>query len=227
MELSAVVPLPISVADNTAAVFLPLAAQPPLVRIVRTLRDAVAEPGRIVFAAAEPLVADVRAALASEDLASVTVTAVGGTANRADCLGTALECLRQAWFSTSHVLVHDIASPLPSADVTRRVVAGMRGGGTVVMPKLAMTDSVKAVDVRGSVTATVDRSVLRAIQFPRGFAIDVLAGLLAQHPSDEFDEIAVALGAAVPIAFVDGDPDAFRVELPRDAEFVEAIIASR
>ena len=95
------------------------------------------------------------------------------------------------------MLVHDISSPLVSADVAQRVVAGMRGGGTVVMPELAVTDSVKAVDVHGSVTATVDRSVLRAIQFPRGFAIDALAGLLAQRTSDDFDEIAVAIGAAV------------------------------
>ena len=181
---------------------------------MRTLLDAVAEPGRIVVAAAEPLVDDVRAALASEELASVSVAAVAGSASRADCLGAALEYLRQASFSTTHVLVHDISSPLASADVAQRVIAGMRGGGTVVMPELAVTDSVKAVDAHGSVTATVDRSVLRAIQFPRGFAIDTLAGLLAHRTSDDFDEIAVAIGAVAPITFVDGDPDAFRAELP-------------
>jgi len=107
------------------------------------------------------------------------------------------------------------------------VIAGMQAGGTIVMPQLAVTDSVKAVDIRGSVTATVDRSVLRAVQFPRGFTIDGLAGLLAQRTSDGFDEIAVAIGAGAPITFVDGDPDAFRSELPRDAEFIEAVIASR
>ena len=136
MDVSVVVPLPISVADNPAAAFLPLVAQPPLVRIVRTLLGAVAEPGRIVVAAAEPLVDEVRAALACEELISVTVAAVDGGASRADCLAAALEYLRQASFSTTHVLVHDISSPLVSADVVQRVVAGMRGGGTVVMPEL-------------------------------------------------------------------------------------------
>ena len=148
MDVSVVVPLPISVADNTAAAFLPLVAEPPLVRVVRTLLGAVAEPGRIVVAAAEPLVDEVRAALASVELTSVTVAAVDGEASRADCLAAALEYLRQASFSTTHVLVHDISSPLISADVAQRVVAGMRGGGTVVMPELPVTDSVKAVDVR-------------------------------------------------------------------------------
>jgi 2-C-methyl-D-erythritol 4-phosphate cytidylyltransferase len=227
VDVSVVVPLPISVADNMAAAFLPLVAASPLVRIVRTLLGTVAEPGRIVVAAAEPLIDDVDAALASENLASVSVAAVAGLASRADCLGAALECLRQASFSTTHVLVHDISSPLVSVDVAQRVVAGMQGGGTVVMPELAVTDSVKAVDVHGSVTTTVDRSVLRAIQFPRGFATDTLARLLAQRTSDDFDEIALAIADSAPITFVDGDPDAFRAELPRDAEFFEAIIASR
>jgi 2-C-methyl-D-erythritol 4-phosphate cytidylyltransferase len=227
VDVSVVVPLPISVTDNTSAAFLPLVTQPPLVRIVRTLLDAVAEPARIVVAAAEPLIDDVRAALASEGLASVSVAAVAGLASRADCLGAALEYLRQASFSTTHVLVHDISSPLASAEVAQRVIEGMQGGGTVVMPELAVTDSVKAVDVHGSVTATVDRSVLRAIQFPRGFAVDALARLLAQRQADDFDEIAAAIGAAAPITFVDGDPDALRAELPRDTEFFEAIIASR
>ena len=228
MDVSVVVPLPISVTDNMAAAFLPLADQPPLLRIIRTLLDAVAEPGRVVVAAAEPLVDDVRAVLASDNLTSVSVAAVDGVAaTRADCIGAALGCLRRQLFSTTHVLVHDISSPLVSADVVQRVIAGLQAGGTVVMPQLAVTDSVKAVDIRGSVTATVDRSVLSAVQFPRGFTIDALAGLLAQRTSDGFDEIAVAISAGARITFVDGDPDAFRSELPRDAEFIEAVIASR
>ena len=98
----------------------------PWLRIVRVLLDAVAEPARVVVAAAEPLVDDVRAALASEDLASVNVVAVSGPAGQSDCLRAAMEYLRRASFSTSHVLVHDISRPLASADLAQRVVAGMR-----------------------------------------------------------------------------------------------------
>jgi 2-C-methyl-D-erythritol 4-phosphate cytidylyltransferase len=227
VDLSVVVPLPVSVADNKSAAFLRLVDQPPLVRVVRTLLDAVAAPGRMIVAAAEPLVGDVRVALGSKDLASVGVLVVSGAATRADCLGVALEYLRQASFSTSHVLVHDISSPLASADIARRVVVGLRDGGTVVLPKVAVTDSVKSVDARGSVTGTIDRSELRAIQFPRGFAIDALAGLLAARTFGDFDEIAAAIRANAPITFVEGDADAFRAELPNDAEVIEAIIACK
>ncbi len=227
MELSGVVPLPISVADNRAVAFLPLAGAPTLTRLVQTMLGAVTEPKRVVVAAAEPLAAEVRAALASEELGPVSVVAVGGAATRSDCLRAALDYLEQESFSTSHVLVHDLWCPLASADLVTRVVAGMRDGGDVVMPILAVTDSVKSVDMHGSITATVDRSVLRAVQFPRGFTLSALTGMLAQHTAGQFDEIAVAIGADAPVTFVEGDPDAFHAELPQDAEFIEAIIASR
>lgn len=95
------------------------------------------------------------------------------------------------------------------------------------MPTLPLTDSVKAVDARGSVTGTLARSLLRAVQYPRGFATDQLAQLLNQRVATEFDEVEEAIRAGVPIAVVDGDSDAFVAELPRDAAFVEAIIACR
>jgi 2-C-methyl-D-erythritol 4-phosphate cytidylyltransferase len=95
------------------------------------------------------------------------------------------------------------------------------------MPVLAVTDSVKAVDARGSVTGTLDRSTLRAVQYPRGFTADQLSQLLAGRTSDEFDELDAALHIGTPITLVDGDSDAFVVELPRDAAFVEAILACR
>jgi len=221
------VPLPISVADNTASAFPELVDAPALTRIVSAMLGAVAEPGRIVVAAAEALAGDARAVLASKNLEGVRISAVSGAATRAHCIRAALEGLQQAPFSTSHVLVHDISSPLASADLTARVVEAMRDGGSIVAPTIAVTDSVKAVDRNGMVMATVDRSALRAVQFPRGFAVDALAELLGRDSAAEVDEIAAAIGAAAHITVVDGDPDAFRIELPGDAEFIEAIIASR
>ena len=108
-----------------------------------------------------------------------------------------------------------------------RVIAALRAGSPVVMPVLAVTDSVKAVDARGSVTGTLDRSTLRAVQYPRGFTVEELSRLLAGRTSDDFDELDECLHAGTPITLVDGDADAFVVELPRDTAFVEAIIACR
>jgi 2-C-methyl-D-erythritol 4-phosphate cytidylyltransferase len=226
VQLSAIVPLPIAVADNKAAVFVPLVGESPLVRIVRAMLGAVAEPRCVVVAAAEPLADDVRESLAAHDL-PVGVAVAADTGGRAQCLAAGLEYLERESVSVRHVLIHDIRRPLASTGVSNRVIAELRRGSTVVMPALPLTDSVKSVDARGSVTATLDRSVLRAVQYPRGFTADQLARMLAERTSDEFDELEEAVRVGLPITTVDGDPDAFLVDLPSDTTFVEAIIACR
>lgn len=219
-------PVPISVAANRAAAFAPLVGCAPLTRVVHTAIGAVADPGRVVVAAAESLIADVRDSLSPSDLGPLVVV-VADDGTRAGCLAAGLQYLEREAISSSHVLVHEISRPLGPTDVAHRVIAALRDGAAVVIPAVAVTDSVKAVDARGAVTATLDRSTLRATQYPRGFAVDQLSRLLAARASDEFDELEEALRAGVPILVVDGDPDGFRIDLPRDTQFVEALIASR
>jgi len=225
-DLSALLPLPIAVADNKAAAFAPVAGQAPLVRVVRAMLGAAAEPTSVIVATADALVDDVRETLAAHHL-SVGVAVATGSATRAQCLLAGLEYLEREQFSPHHVLIHDIRRPLASTSLRDRVIAELRRGSTVVMPALPLTDSVKTVDAQGSVTGTLDRSTLQAVQYPRGFTPDQLARLLAGRASDEFDELKEALRAGVPITMVDGDPDAFLVDLPTDAAFVEAVIACR
>ncbi len=225
MKLSAIVPLPVSVAQNPASAFHPLAGRTPLVRVVAAMLDAVTEPGRIVVAAAEPLVANVRAALADGALTTVGVAVADGPGTRAQCLSAGLEHLERQSYSTTHVLVGDIRQPLVSAELRDRVIAGL--ADAVVVPALPVTDSVKAVDGSGSVIATVDRSTLAAAQYPRGFAVDQLAALLSRPTSEHFDEVDEAVRAGLAVTVVAGDPDGFRAALPADAPFFEALIACR
>jgi 2-C-methyl-D-erythritol 4-phosphate cytidylyltransferase len=217
-DLAAILPLPTTFVDNAAAVFGPLAGEAPLVRVVRTMR------GTAVVAVAEPLVGAVRESLAAHGLSAVGVAVSEDPGSRAQCLAAGLDYLKE---QPRHVLIHDIRRPLASDSVRDRVIAGLQAGSPVVMPALAVTDSVKAVDDSGSVTGTLDRSMLRAVQYPRGFSVDQLSQLLDGHASEELDELDESLRAGIPITIVDGDSDAFAVELPRDAAFVEAIIACR
>jgi 2-C-methyl-D-erythritol 4-phosphate cytidylyltransferase len=222
--VGAIMPLPMTVPDNAAAAVTPLAGEAPLVRILRTMLGVVAEPAAVVVAAAEPLVDDVRESLAAQGL-SVAVTAAADPGSRAQCLSAGLEYFEREGVSPQHVVVHDARRPFASADLFVRVIAQLRNGSAVVMPVLPLTDSVKSVDEHGSVTATLDRSVLQIVQYPRGFATDQLARLLTKRSSDEFDELEEVIAAGASITVVDGDSSAFVVELPRDAAFVEAVIA--
>lgn len=217
--------VPLTVAGSAAAALTPLAGEAPLVRVLRTMLGA-AQPAAVVVATAKPLLGEVRESLAAHGLsAAVAVAADPGA--RAQCLTAGLEYFEREGISPQHVIVHDVRRPLASADLFGRVIAALRNGSIVVMPALPLTDSVKSVDVHGSVTRTLDRSVLQVVQYPRGFATDQLARLLAQRCSDEFDELEEAIGTSAPITVVDGDSSAFVAELPRDAAFVEAIIAHR
>jgi 2-C-methyl-D-erythritol 4-phosphate cytidylyltransferase len=214
-ELAAILPLPEVFVDNA---FAPLAGETPLIRVARTML------GAAVVSVAAPLVDRVRESLAAQGLSAFSVVAAESPGSRAQCLGAALAHFND---HLGHVLIHDVRRPLAPAGLRDRVIAALRAGSPVVMPALPVTDSMKVVDTRGSVTGTLDRSTLQAVQYPRGFTADRLAQLLAGRATDDFDELDEALRVGAPITFVDGDADAFVVELPRDTAYVEAVIAER
>ncbi|WNG85970.1 2-C-methyl-D-erythritol 4-phosphate cytidylyltransferase [Mycobacterium sp. ITM-2016-00317] len=218
MTVPAILPLSGSYAERRDAVFLPVAGVSPLVRIVGGL----ARAGEVVVAAAAPLADDVRNALAGQSLAGVRVVAVEPPGTRAQCIAAGL-----AGLPRGPVLLHDLAWPLFADATVESVVAAVRGGAPVVWPTRPVTDSVKVVDERGTVTATLDRSALRTVQYPRGFDSAVLGRLLAGDVDGSFDELSAVLAHGTAPTLVDGDTDTMRFELPADAAFLAALIEGR
>ncbi|OBK73640.1 2-C-methyl-D-erythritol 4-phosphate cytidylyltransferase [Mycobacterium sp. 1164985.4] len=223
-RLAAVVTLP---ADERAPASLQrVAGRSPLARVVDDCLQAVADGTAIVVAVAEAIGGDVRASLARDGLDDVYVEGVGGSASRAQCLAAAVERVVAEPVSASHVLVYDVRQPLTPSDLSRRVAEGLTHGAPVVLPVQPVTDSVKVVDERGVVTASLDRSTLQTVQYPRGFAAGHL-GRLLEGQVGEFDEAVEAIRSMAPIATVDGDAQAVAVDLPHDGPFLEAVIAAR
>ncbi len=107
----------------------------------------------------------------------------------------------------------------------RRVASALRAGAAAVLPNRPVTDSIKAVDGRGIVTATLDRAELCAVQYPRGFRADVLTALMNRAEPGSFDELRAALSAGLAVELIEGDAAAFSVVLPRDADYLAAVIA--
>lgn len=219
MTVTAILPVPESYARRREAVSGPVAGESPLARIVRAL----AAVGDVVVAAAPPLADEVREILAAQTLPAVRTVVARSPGTRADCIAAGLAGLPDGGAA---VLLHDLTWPL-IADVTLdAVVSAVRGGAQVALPIRPVTDSVKAVDSCGAVTATLDRSPLRIVQFPRGFDRAVLERLVADGAAT-FDELGAALSAGTPLTLVDGDTDTMSFDLPADKAFLAAVIAAR
>ncbi|BBZ29586.1 hypothetical protein MMAD_38810 [Mycolicibacterium madagascariense] len=223
-----IVPLPETL--DPAAALTPVAGESPLVRVVRSMAEASA-PGRVVVVSTAPHV-DAADTLRAAGLDAVPVITADLAASRRDVLAAGLRHLGVQRDSRDPVLVCDCLHPLSPVAVAGRVADALARGHDVVVPILAVTDTVKTVDAGGSVLGTVDRTILRTVQFPRGFAASALWDLVAA-PSPatvaavaDVDEFGAALRAGLDIGTVAGDPDAARVELPRDTDLLAAVIAS-
>jgi 2-C-methyl-D-erythritol 4-phosphate cytidylyltransferase len=225
MKPCAIVPLPQT--GDPATAFSPVGGQAPLVRVVRSVQTLVAD-ARIVVATVPALASDASACLHESDLDPVAVTVAREGASRRQVLVAGLEHLGVERNSSTPVLICDLRHPLSPGEVADRVIAALRGDRDVVVPTLPVTDTVKTVDELGSVLGTVDRATLRTVQYPRGFTASALWDLVSSpSAADDGDEFTTAMRAGLDIGTVDGDVNGFQVELPRDAQLMEAIIACR
>jgi 2-C-methyl-D-erythritol 4-phosphate cytidylyltransferase/2-C-methyl-D-erythritol 2,4-cyclodiphosphate synthase len=112
------------------------------------------------------------------------------------------------------VLVHDAARPFATPELVTRAIAAAQKSGAAV-PALTVTDTVKAVDDGGFVAQTLDRSRLRTIQTPQGFAF---APLLAAHRKaaaegreDFTDDAALAEWAGMKVVVFEGEPGNIKI----------------
>ncbi len=177
---------------------------------------------RVVVVAPQECCAEAEGLLAPHERALTRV--VAGGAERSDSVAAGLRALRDV--PVGHVLIHDTARCLAPATVFDRVLDALAGGAAAVVPGLPVTDTIKAVDADGVVTATPDRATLRAVQTPQGFAADVIARAHAGGDRATDDAALVeALGLSVRV--VDGDALAFKITDRADLERAERLCAER
>jgi 2-C-methyl-D-erythritol 4-phosphate cytidylyltransferase len=157
--------------------------------------------------------------------APVTTRVIAGGATRQASVAAALAALPA---TVDRVLVHDAARPLVPASVVAAVVAALADGDVGVVPGVPVVDTIKQVDATERVVATVDRSVLRAVQTPQGFARAVLAeahrAALAAAVVDAGDDAALLERLGHPVRVVPGHEEAFKVTRPRDLALAELLL---
>ncbi|GAA2622997.1 2-C-methyl-D-erythritol 4-phosphate cytidylyltransferase [Streptomyces axinellae] len=160
------------------------------------------------------------------------IVVVPGGETRQDSVRLGLEALPE---TIGTVLVHDAARPLVPADTVEAVAAAVRDGAPAVVPALPVTDTVKEVEPRGAgrpepVTGTPDRSRLRAVQTPQGFARKVLAeahARIAAEGEGATDDAGMVERLGVDVVVVPGHEEAFKVTRPLDLVLAEAVLARR
>jgi 2-C-methyl-D-erythritol 4-phosphate cytidylyltransferase len=124
------------------------------------------------------------------------------------------------------VLVHDAARPLVPAQVVRDVVAAVRAGAAAVIPVVPVSDTIRQVTGSGSVV--VDRSGLRAVQTPQGFARAALVKAHAAADGREYtDDAAVCEAVGYEVVLVPGSREALKITEPHDLAVAEAIVKDR
>ncbi|WP_181783522.1 2-C-methyl-D-erythritol 4-phosphate cytidylyltransferase [Pseudonocardia pini] len=208
--------------------FVPLAGVPVVVRAVEGLLRSGAVD-EVLVGVPEALVDQARLLFAGRP-----VTVLAGGAERTATVRLALELLavhggERAATPEGHadvVLVHDAARPLTPPALIASVVAAVRAGHPAVVPVLPVADTVKRVTPDGIVESTVDRSVLRAVQTPQGFAFATLWAAYAASDVDAAatDDAGLVERVGEKVHTVPGDPAAFKVTTPWDLHIAELLL---
>lgn len=182
--------------------------------LVQSVRLALSLEGIVVVVVDQNQYYDVKAALGVAHLShTVTVLSAGVRASRSACLAKAVSWLLESESSAPGVLVHDPARPLATAGLWQELARCVALGVDAALATTAVVDSVKEVDRQGIVCKTVDRARLRAVEFPRALALDVLRRGLTQAGDGGFDEVAFVVENRCAIEILEVDRSVFAASL--------------
>ena len=179
----------------------------------------------LVVVAPDERVEEARAIVTSRaGAASVAFDVVAGGETRQKSVSRGIAALPHV---IETVLVHDAARPLTPSIVFDEVAAAVRARGHGVVPGLPVIDTIKRVDARGRVVATVDRSELAAMQTPQGFPRSALEHAYSRAHGEHTDDAALVESVGMPIDIVPGDARAFKITVPADLHRAEQLVAER
>ncbi len=148
----------------------------------------------------------------------------GGQSRQESCrLG--LESL--AGRGVSHVLIHDAARPLVSADLIGRTLDAL-GDADASVAACPATDTIKVSDDGRLVGRTMDRRTVWSAQTPQGFRYETI--MQAHEAAADLqltDDAAVAEHSGVPVALVPGDPDNLKITTMNDLKQAERMLGGQ
>jgi 2-C-methyl-D-erythritol 4-phosphate cytidylyltransferase len=128
------------------------------------------------------------------------------------------------------VLVHDAARPLLTPEIVRACLAGLDADADAAIAAARVPDTIKESADGTTVTRTLDRSRLWAVQTPQVFRRDVLERALAQ-PHDVVaaatDDASLVETMGGTVRLVECPRENLKVTTPDDLRVAEALLAAR
>ena len=127
------------------------------------------------------------------------------------------------------IAIHDGARPLVSSELILRTVYAAEEYLAAV-PVINSTDTLKLVDDKGNVSATVDRNCTLRVQTPQVFSADIIKGALTvavERGLTLTDDCAAVEMMGVKTRAVQGDEDNIKITSPLDLELAAAILRAR
>jgi 2-C-methyl-D-erythritol 4-phosphate cytidylyltransferase len=137
------------------------------------------------------------------------------------------------------VLVHDAARPLVTPEIIRATLAGLDAEADAAIAATRVVDTVKEGDPHdptttaggaATVTRTLDRSGLWAIQTPQVFRRDVLERALAQpHEilAGATDDASLVESMGGTVRLVESPRENFKITTPEDLKLADLLLRSR
>jgi 2-C-methyl-D-erythritol 4-phosphate cytidylyltransferase len=147
------------------------------------------------------------------------VRIVTGGAQRSDSVRSALDSVPDA----EVVLVHDAARCLTPVGVIQAVVQAVLAGKRAVVPVVTVVDTIKQVDPEGRVVSTVDRTALRVVQTPQGFAADLLRRAHQRPSGPVTDDAGLVEQLGETVTILPGHAHAFKITTPLDLVVAETV----
>ena len=148
---------------------------------------------------------------------------ITGGATRAE---SALAGVSAVKSNAALIAIHDGARPLVSQELIERTVYAARDNMAAV-PAISSTDTLKAVDDKGFVTATVDRTHTVRVQTPQVFDADLIKGALTKAADEGLaitDDCSAIERMGVKAVTVEGDVNNIKLTTPDDMLIAAAVL---
>lgn len=149
---------------------------------------------------------------------------VTGGLSRDESVRLGLEALAASATPPDRVLIHDGVRPFVTAETITATIAALDGAEAAIAA-MPVFDTIKSAS-DGTITGTIDRSILWRAQTPQGFRFQtILEGHRAvaarTDPPPITDDASVAEALGIPVRIVQGSEDAFKITTEADLRRAE------